>query len=265
MSKKFGQNFLINRAFVNRIIELLNINSDSVVWEIGPGLGALTSEIIKKKSALTCFEIDYGFAQVLEEQAFKDEKFSLIRGDFLKTFPGVFGKDGIPDVICGNLPYNVGATIIASLVNSRCTPPLMVFTLQSEVAQRICASKGDKLYSSFSLTVGLDYVANIEFDIPPSSFWPEPNVESSVVVLKKRKTPLLGENEVKTYLSLVKNLFSQRRKTISNNLKSYCSSSGSFTVQNLLESVGLTGSERAQELDSDSVIRLAGALSKYNR
>ena len=135
MSKKFGQNFLISPEGRKRLIDLMELESGMKVWEIGPGLGAITHMLIQKKVDLTSFEIDHGFASLLTEVAFNDEEnFTLIEGDALKT---LFKKRllPLPDRIVGNLPYNVGSVMIGKLIENSYLPPLMVFTLQREVGR----------------------------------------------------------------------------------------------------------------------------------
>ena len=118
MSKKFGQNFLINRTNRERLISLMDIEEGMRVWEIGPGLGAITHMLLKKGVELTAFEIDKGFIKILNEMAFNDEEnFALVEGDALKT---LFKKKllPLPDRIVGNLPYNVGSVMIAKLIEN---------------------------------------------------------------------------------------------------------------------------------------------------
>ena len=256
MSKRYGQNFLISETAVNKIIHSMGLRKGMKVWEIGPGLGVLTSKLIGNNVDLTCFEIDYGFIKVLKEKAFADEKFNLVAGDFLKTFYDIYEKDGIPDLICGNLPYNVGGSTVAALIQHRCIPDKMVFTLQSEVADRISSSKFDSSYSSFTLLVSLDYESEIIMKIKSDSFWPKPKVESSVIVLNKRKEPLLEDKYVELYFKFLKCLFSQRRKMIKNNLKNLYSEKDQGSILSLLNKCNLTGNERPQDLDLSKVLEL---------
>lgn len=260
MSKKFGQNFLISSKARERIVDYMALEDDMRVWEVGPGLGAITHLVLKKNVDLTAFEIDYGFAEILKEEAFKDEpRFSLVIGDALKT---LFEYDYTPDRIIGNLPYNVGSVIIAKLIESSILPELMVFTLQSEVVERMCAKPGDDEYSSFSILTQIDYENQNVLTLKKGCFWPQPQVESSVVVMAKRKESLVSNELRSVFLPLVRALFSMRRKTIKNNLV------GSFdinktNVDSVLSKAGLTGQERAEVLTFDEIIRVAEVIKGY--
>ena len=154
MQKKFGQNFLVNEDARKKLIDTLEITDASKVWEIGPGLGCMTDEILSRGAELTVFEIDKGFAALIQ-QFFEDYsskgKFSLVLGDVMKTWKGQLEKSGVPDRLFGNLPYNIAATIIADTIENNVRFDKCVFTVQKEVAQRMSAKCGSADYSSFSV------------------------------------------------------------------------------------------------------------------
>ncbi len=252
MTKKFGQNFLISPEARERILSLCSVSSGMKVWEIGPGLGSITSLLLREGASVTGFEIDHGFARILSE-AFADEDFSLVEGDALKT---VFERDLDAERVIGNLPYNVGSQIIARLIESSYLPPLMVFTLQKEVALRMMASPGDDEYSSFSVLTQLDYSNSMPLVIRSGNFYPAPRVDSAVVVMKRKESLVEGE-ERKMLLPLIRALFAQRRKTIRNNLSS---SPFAPRAAEALEKAGLTGKERAETLSFETLKALAGAF-----
>lgn len=264
MSKKFGQNFLISRQGRERVVELMELEKGMTAWEVGPGLGAITHLVLQKGVDLTCFEIDHGFAEILRERAFADEPgFSLVEGDALKT---LFDKKDVPDRIIGNLPYNVGSVIIARLIERSYLPDLMVFTLQKEVVDRMCAHPGDESYSSFSVLTQLDYENKLALTLKRGCFWPQPQVDSAVVVMRKRKESLISEDLRPVFLPLVRDLFSQRRKTIKNNLSSSSYGNlGKDKVMELIESAGLTGGERAEALSFEALKALAIAAKRISQ
>lgn len=264
MSKKFGQNFLISNSAREKIVELMQIESGMAIWEIGPGLGAITHLVLKKDVNLKCFEIDHGFASILREKAFPDEnRFQLIEGDALKT---LFLEKEIPDMIIGNLPYNVGSVMIAHLIEQSILPQRMVFTLQKEVVDRMCATSGDDAYSSFSILTQIDYDNKLMLTLKKGCFWPQPQVDSAVVVMEKRKKPLVDNSLRSTFIPLTRSLFSQRRKTIKNNLaSSQYGNHGKEYIEDILSKANLTGSERAEALGLDSLIGLAMAIKNENR
>ena len=263
MSKKFGQNFLISPEGRKRLIDLMELESGMRVWEIGPGLGAITHMLLQKEVQLTSFEIDHGFASLLRDVAFNDEEnFTLVEGDALKT---LFKKRllPLPERIVGNLPYNVGSVMIGKLIEESYLPPLMVFTLQREVVDRMTSKPGEDDYSSFSVLTQIDYENKLSLKLPKGCFWPQPNVESAVVVMKKRETPLISEDLRPTFIPLVRDLFQQRRKTVRNNLNSSeYGNLGKEKVEEILSLSGLLGNERAEALKWEELIKLAESARK---
>ena len=261
MTKKFGQNFLINKAALEKIVGLSGAAHGLSVWEVGPGLGALTSRLLASGAKVTAFEIDRGFCKILREQAFPDEEnFTLVEGDALKTWKQVWQEQGTPDIICANLPYNVGSVLIASFIENRCLPPVMVYTLQTEVVRRICACPGDEDYSGFSVLCCADYENALSLMLKPGNFWPAPNVDSAVVSMKKREKSLLEPSIEKQFFPIVRAVFSQRRKTVRNNLKALGKTSDQ--IENALEKAGISPDERAENLSVEKLAALTSALSE---
>lgn len=256
MNKKFGQNFLISDTFRRRIVALMALEEEMSVWELGPGLGSITSLILEEKAKLTAFEIDHGFASILRDEAFRDERnFSLVEGDALKT---MFSEREVPERIVGNLPYNVGSEMIARLIEEGILPERMVFTLQKEVAERMVATPSSSSYSSFSILVNFDYKVTIPFLVGRTSFYPKPNVDSAVVLMERREGNRLENGKRKSFFSFVRLLFSSRRKTIRNNLSSRYEKS---RIDDALLKAGLNGSERAETLSESVLFSLFCALA----
>ena len=261
MLKKFGQNFLINPAVRQALCDALGAETE--VWEIGPGLGAMTALLLDKGLAVKAFEIDTGFIRVVKQIFAEDECFDIVEGDCLKTWntlkPAQF--------LLGNLPYNIAATLIADFIEKDCLFERMVVTVQKEVALRMTAKAGSKNYSSFSVLCSSAYDVKPLMTIRPSSFYPCPNVDSMGVLLeanpqkKSPKSPL--------FYQLVRALFSSRRKTLKNNLTTFVASiiekfpagteKQEICAAVLLEN-GLSGNERAEELEIDIFMSLAKSL-----
>ena len=259
MTKKFGQNFLINPDAREKIVSLCNAGDGMNIWEIGPGLGAITHLLLRKGAHVTAFEIDHGFASVLRDRAFADEDFTLIEGDALET---LFSIPFDADRVMGNLPYNVGSEIIARLIERRCLPPMMVFTLQKEVALRMMAKPGSEDYSSFSVLTQLDYDNTVPFTIKAGSFFPAPRVDSAVIVMR-RKESYVDDDERDGFLAFIRVLFGQRRKTIRNNILSSRQFSRD-SMEAAFASAGLTGGERAEVLDTPILLSLFRAMKKQD-
>ena len=259
MTKKFGQNFLISMSALDRITALSGACEGMRVWEVGPGIGALTTKLLQTGAEVTAFEIDHGFCRILREQAYVDvPNFKLVEGDALKNWKTEWETQGTPDIICANLPYNVGSIFIASVIENRCLPQTMVFTLQSEVVDRICAKQTDDAFSGFSILAGIDYENTDAMRLRSGCFFPSPNVDSSVVVMRKRENPLVPDAEARDFLELVRILFAQRRKTVKNNLKATGKSSAD--IDRALTECGISQTERAEKLSVWQILALKRSL-----
>jgi len=262
MTKRFGQNFLINPGARNKLLNLLELEGGEDLWEVGPGLGAMTHMMLPLSGKLTVFEIDRGFCKVLPEVFGDDPKWTLVEGDFLKTWKGYWKKEGTPKGLLGNLPYNVGSIMILALLKEGCLPEKMVFTVQKEVAQRMAASPGTKNYSSFSVLC--QYQCDVEFvgDIQAGSFYPPPRVVSSLVRMKPHgRYP----QELRSlFFDLANDLFASRRKTIRNNLLRgrLATRVGSEPLQAALADGGFNPSARGEELDVDEIFRLCKLVNQ---
>lgn len=259
MTKKFGQNFLVSMSALDRITALSGACEGMRVWEVGPGIGALTTKLLQTGAEVTAFEIDHGFCRILREQAYVDvPNFKLVEGDALKNWKTEWETRGTPDIICANLPYNVGSIFIASVIENRCLPQTMVFTLQSEVVDRICAKQTDDAFSGFSILTGIDYENTDAMRLRSGCFFPSPNVDSSVVVMRKRENPLVPDEEARDFLELVRILFAQRRKTVKNNLKATGKSSAD--IDRALTECGISQTERAEKLSVWQILALKRSL-----
>lgn len=256
MQKKFGQNFLINGPARRRLIDALQVDDVTSVWEVGPGLGAMTDEILSRGARVTAFEIDRGFASCVRD-FFKDYeaqgKFTLVEGDVLKTWKSQAEKQ-LPDRFFGNLPYNVAATIIADMISAGYRFPRSVVTVQKEVAQRMCATVGSKDYSSFSILCSWAYKVTPLMDLGGGSFWPRPNVDSRAVVMELREDFPRCQNP-EHFMKLLRGLFASRRKTIKNNLTVFYSNGEQAAA--VLDEAKINPQIRAEELPLETLLHLS--------
>ncbi|MCR4954643.1 MAG: 16S rRNA (adenine(1518)-N(6)/adenine(1519)-N(6))-dimethyltransferase RsmA [Treponema sp.] len=262
MQKKFGQNFLVNGDARKKIVDALDVKEGTTVWEIGPGLGAMTNEILERGAKLTAFEIDKGFIQLITqyfEKYSKDGKFELIEGDALKNWYKKFESDGIPDRFFGNLPYNIAATIIADTIEQNVRFERCVFTVQKEVALRMCAKPGSPDYSSFSVLCNWAYDLKPLMDLSGGNFWPKPNVDSRAIVLTKKEDFPCCKNP-KAFVKLQRGLFSSRRKTVRNNLTNYLSNSE--LALSYLEKAGIDPMKRAEVITLPEMLKLSDVIEE---
>lgn len=260
MQKKFGQNFLINEDARRRLVDALELTEGMKVWEVGPGLGAMTNTILERGADLTVFEIDRGFASLISgffEDYTKGGTFRIIEGDVMKTWKGQLKEAGQPDRFFGNLPYNIAATIIADTIENNVRFEKCVFTVQKEVAQRMCAKPGTADYSSFSALCQWAYDVKPLLDLAGGNFWPKPNVDSRAVVFtKKADFPCCKNPEL--FIKMQRALFSSRRKTVRNNLSQFLKNND--LAVSCLEKAGIDIMKRAEVLTLPELLHLSDVI-----
>ena len=249
MRKKFGQNFLINPGVRQSLVRALDAPAGESVWEIGPGLGAMTSLLLEEGLCVRAFEIDAGFACVLREIFAAHHGFTLIEGDALKTWR----DEPAAPYLLGNLPYNIAAAVLSDFIEQGRYFDRIVVTVQREVARRMAAVPGSADYSSFSVLCASAYRVKPLMVIKGASFYPKPNVDSQAVMLERRDDA--ARNRPACLYPLVRQLFSSRRKTVKNNLTAFLklpeSGAAAYAVQaaqEALETSALDGGRRAEEL-----------------
>jgi 16S rRNA (adenine1518-N6/adenine1519-N6)-dimethyltransferase len=218
-SKALGQNFLVNRGVVERIITALAPRDDETIIEIGPGQGALTAGLIERAGRVVAIEFDRQLIPILEQQFGSSPNFKLVEADALTTDFCAEIDPATKARVVANLPYNISTAILQRLIEHRECVDEMVLMLQREVVDRITAQPGST--DRGFLTVLVEAYCEVEklFDVAPGSFRPVPKVWSSVIRLKVR---LKGEIQVSDdglFRSIVSAGFAQRRKTILNNLR----------------------------------------------
>ncbi|MDR0760077.1 MAG: 16S rRNA (adenine(1518)-N(6)/adenine(1519)-N(6))-dimethyltransferase RsmA, partial [Treponema sp.] len=178
MRRRLGQNFLINPNARRRLLDALGAGPGDRVWEIGSGLGAMTRPLLERGAMVWAFEIDGGFITALREFFSGNPAFTLIEGNVLKTWrtapPG--------DYLFGNLPYTIGAVLLADFIEKNRFFKRMVVTVQKEVALRMAAKAGSKDYSSFSVLCASAYRITPLLIMKGASFYPEPRVDSQGVL-----------------------------------------------------------------------------------
>lgn len=262
MRKKFGQNFLISPAVRTRLLDALDVKPGDSVWEVGPGLGAMTQGLLERGARVHAFEIDPGFCRLLPELFADNPGFTLVPGDVLKTWQNVEPAQ----YLLGNLPYTIAAILLAGLIEQGRFFTRLVITVQKEVAKRMCALPGSKNYSSFSVLCSSVYTLHPLPVIKPASFYPAPHVDSQGVRLDLR-TDSDPANMPALFRPLVRHLFSARRKTIKNNLHTFLAqrmpAPAAATLALITEALaqcGLTGDVRAEDLALEDFIALARTI-----
>ncbi len=262
MQKRFGQNFLVSPGGREKILRILDLEEGGTVWEIGPGLGALTHELVKTAGELTVFEIDRGFIKYLKE-AFGDYPgFRIVEGDAVRSWRNGELEGTVPDRIVGNLPYNASSAIISGFIENDFIPDRMVFTVQKEMGERMGAKPGSKNYSSFSMLCQFRCRIKDCGDLRPGAFYPQPEVTSRIMEL----TPHGKYKDIdkKMYLLFITDLFASRRKKIRNNmLKGRLSRIFPLEIiEEALEKASIDPGDRGENIDVERAVKAASYLQK---
>ena len=237
-NKVLGQNFLIDRNALEAIVDAGLEENPSTVLEIGPGLGVLTEEILKRGASVTAVEKDPVLAERLAAALGNPEKLTVVKGDALTTpLPKA-------EAMVSNLPYQAGTRILLELVLRRDIPHMTVL-VQTEVAERLAAQEGGKTRGLAGVWAQLDYDVKIVRKVAASCFWPRPEVGSSVVTLKRHdRNRDLDEETRKLFHRITKQAFEHRRKQLGSIFKDYIKST-----------------LRAEELSNEEWVELAKGLA----
>ena len=261
MSKKLGQNFLIDARIVQGIVEAAEIKPGDRVLEIGPGIGTLTQGLAEAGADVTAVELDKKLPAVLKETLKAYDNVRIVPGDILKVnIPEIMGEG--PFKVAANLPYYITTPILMTLLERHLPITQMVTMVQKEVAERMTAKPGSRIYGALSVAVQYYTEPEIVLDVPPRSFIPAPEVMSVVVACRVRREPAVKVRDEKMFFRVVKAAFGQRRKTLMNALKG-----GGFpkeAVRDALEKAGIDPTRRGETLTLAEFGRLADAFSAQN-
>ena len=216
--KYLGQHFLNDLSIAYKIVDTLSLENYNKVLEIGPGMGVLTSYLLKKSIQTFVIEIDSESIKYLKTN-FPQLSKNIIDADVLKFDLNSFANNE-QFAIIGNFPYNISTQIVFKLLEFRNNIPEFTGMFQKEVANRICVSEGIKAYGILSVLVQAFYDAEYLFTVPPNVFDPPPKVDSGVIRLTRKNNYSLQCDE-KLFFKVVKTSFQQRRKTLRNSLKAF--------------------------------------------
>ena len=255
--KRFGQNFLVDTSVINHIVDSIHPQHDDLMIEIGPGLGAMTKPLLTRLDKLNVIELDRDIIPKLIKNcifsnAQNKDKLIVNEADVLKFNFSAFHAQQNSEKklrIVGNLPYNISTPVLFLLLKNRALIQDMHFMLQKEVVDRIVATPGVKNYGRLSIMLQTYCTAQALFEVPPYAFEPAPKVHSAILRLQPNDQFDRQIDDFSKYEKLVRQAFSQRRKTLRNTLKNTCSSEQ-------IEQAGLSPSQRAEELSISDFVRL---------
>lgn len=249
--KRFGQNFLVDTNIIDKIIHSINPQPEDHIIEIGPGLGALTQPLLKALYRLDAIELDRDVIPQLKtlegSEKLHIHNIDVLAFDFTEFNESNFEHGKLR--ITGNLPYNISTAVLFHLVSHRNCIHDLHFMLQKEVVERIAAGTGSNNYGRLSVMMQLYFRISPLFTVAPQCFRPAPRVQSAIVRMVPRTSLAISNNEHDDFAALVRQAFSQRRKTLKNTLRGLCG-------PGQIEAAGIDPGNRPQELSVDDYTRL---------
>ena len=255
-SKRLGQNFLVDKEAVKKIIKAAYLESEDVILEIGPGLGTITQEVAKKVKKVIGIEKDRKMTEILKETLKDCKNVEIVLGDILKINP----KYHIPYTkykVIGNLPFYLAAPVIRQFLEAENPAKEMVLMVQKEVGQRICAKPPDM--SILAVSVQVYARPEIISYISKKSFWPSPKVDSAIIKIvpaaPSKKPAIVGNLDGDLFFKIVKAGFSQPRKQLINNLSKELDLEKE-KIQNWLLKNNVRPTQRAETLSVENWINL---------
>ena len=267
LSRSLGQNFITDRSVIQRIIEGCGAGENDLVIEIGPGIGVLTSAAAEVAAHVTAVEIDSKLIPILGETLAGYTNIDIVNRDILKTdlnriieerrSAGDFTGDA---VLIGNLPYYITTPIIMKILENNVNVRSITIMMQKEVADRIKASPGGRIYGA--LSVAVQYYCEVEqvAKVPKEVFVPRPKVDSAVLRLTLREKKPVELYDEKIFFACIKGGFGQRRKTLLNSLTGVMGMSKD-DVREVLTSTGIDHSRRAETLDIKEFAAIANRVA----
>ena len=263
-SKGLGQNFLTDGAVVEGIIEGAEIGPQDLVIEIGPGIGVLTAEAAESAGKVVAIELDRRLITILGDTLAGYDNIEVVEGNVLKTdlCELIAEKKGeLKGVkIIGNLPYYITTGIIMKLLEDHVPADSITIMMQKEVAERIAAEPGSRIYGALSVAVQYYCTVSVVEEVPKEVFVPQPKVDSTVLRLDLRSEPAVKAKDEAMFFRCVKAGFGQRRKTLSNSLK--MTGFPAERIAAALDEAGIDPKRRAETLSLQEFADLANALTE---
>lgn len=256
--KKFlGQNFLIDDNIIRKIVNSADIDKDTLVIEIGPGGGAITEKIVPLSGETILYEVDKSLEERLNSLLINYENKEIIIDDFLKrNIKDDISKYNFSKLyVVANLPYYITTPIIMKFIEENVLPDRLVVMVQKEVAYRLSADVCNRDYGSLTVFLNYYYDIDILFNVSRNCFVPKPNVDSSVILMKK-KEERLNIKDMALFKMIVRDSFLYKRKTIRNNLKKY----DLDVIEDVLVDYGYDLSVRAESLKLEIFVDMVNRL-----
>lgn len=257
LKKKFGQNFIVDENTINKIIEVSQVDKDTLVIEIGPGAGSLTYKLAMSAKNVLCYEIDTTLKELLNDNLNGLTNVNIIYKDFLQcnVKEDIKKYDFKKLYVVANLPYYITTPIIMKFIEDEIPVDKLVVMVQKEVGDRFKAQPGTKDYNSLSIYLNYYFKVKKVLDISRNVFMPIPNVDSIVLEFTKSDMTYNLKNK-QLFFKLVKDSFNQKRKTLRNNLKSYALDK----IEPVLNKYNYDLSVRAEQLPLEVFVDISNNL-----
>ncbi|EGQ1787783.1 16S rRNA (adenine(1518)-N(6)/adenine(1519)-N(6))-dimethyltransferase RsmA [Staphylococcus pseudintermedius] len=267
--KSLGQNFLIDVNIINRIIDASGIDHMTGVIEIGPGMGSLTEQLAKNAQHVLAFEIDQRLIPVLDDTLSPYNNVTVINEDILKANVAEAIQQHLSHcekiMVVANLPYYITTPILLTLLEQDLNIDGYVVMMQKEVGERLNAQVGTKAYGSLSIVAQYYTETSRVLTVPKTVFMPPPNVDSIVVKLMKRESPIVDVDNPNAFFKMTKGAFSQRRKTIYNNYQNLFENGKEqkAAIMQWLERADIDPKRRGETLSIQEYARLYAELENF--
>ncbi|EMU9943525.1 16S rRNA (adenine(1518)-N(6)/adenine(1519)-N(6))-dimethyltransferase RsmA [Staphylococcus pseudintermedius] len=267
--KSLGQNFLIDVNIINRIIDASGIDHMTGVIEIGPGMGSLTEQLAKNAQHVLAFEIDQRLIPVLDDTLSPYNNVTVINEDILKANVAEAIQQHLSHcekiMVVANLPYYITTPILLTLLEQDLNIDGYVVMMQKELGERLNAQVGTKAYGSLSIVAQYYTETSRVLTVPKTVFMPPPNVDSIVVKLMKRESPIVDVDNPNAFFKMTKGAFSQRRKTIYNNYQNLFENGKEQkeTIMQWLERADIDPKRRGETLSIQEYARLYAELENF--
>ncbi len=255
-TKKLGQNFVTDPNTIRRIVSAAKLGEAESVVEIGPGLGSLTLGLLEVAASVVSVEIDTKMAAALEQtiaERAPGKAFTLVTGDAL----AIDSLPQSPTALVANLPYNISVPVLLHFLETFGSIQKGLVLVQAEVAHRLAAQPGSKVYGAPSVKLAWYAISNLAGNVSRSIFWPVPNVDSALVFFERHANPLGDEALRKSVFAVIDGAFGQRRKTLRQALAEWAGSAA--TAEQILTKAGVSPQSRGGQLGIEEFIAIARA------